>query len=466
MAHKVYNLFIKKRIVMKKRINLIMFTCLTMTMGLLSCSDDNSDDARVLDDTGKKTFMTVSLTFPKEGTTTRVTSDPNATNNEAEIKTVDVFLYTSNGAYLSRTSLTASDFTQSTSGSTDDKYTYNSVSKIQTSTGDKNVFVGINLPADIATALENKHMSDLSTVAQTMSRTDMTTLANGIPMFSTAGVSSTFVEDDTDPANNVTVTVQRMVAKITVEKSATMIQEGVPGTLGAITFAINNFNLKSFMVQGAASDYKDPNWANGSFLASDFSQAVDADYVPALDLSVNNSPTISDYTACYAAENTSEAKTKKEITRATVRATFIPGVITISDGGSGYTTTTPAALGINAPETFWTVTPSIGSASAYFYDEAVANAYAAANSNANVVEYTNGYCYWDMFLNKPSSTNKWDVLRNDYYKCTITRIVAPGKASPNVYPPDSTPDEDTEITVDINVLFWNTPILADYELEP
>lgn len=451
---------------MKTKFYLIMFAFVATTMGLLSCSNDDNDDIRALDDTGKKTFMTVSLTFPKEGVTTRATSDPNATDDEAEIKTVDVFLYTSSGAYLSRTSLTAADFTQVTSGSNEDKYTYNAASKIQTSTGNKNVFVGINLPTALGASLINKPMSDLSTAAQTMSRADMTTVANGIPMFSTTGVNSTFVEDDTDPANNVTVTVQRMVAKVTVEKSASMIQDGVPGTLGTITFAINNFNLKSFLVQGIAPAFQDPNWTNGSFVAGDFSQAVDADYVSVLDLAVNSSPAISDYNPRYAAENTSEAKTKKEITRVTVRATFMPGVITISDGGGGYATTTPAALGISTPQTFWSVTPSVGAPSAYFYDNTVATAYSAANSNADVVEYADGYCYWDMFLNKPSSTNKWDVLRNDYYKCTITRIVAPGKASPDVYPPDSTPDDDTKITVDINVLFWNTPVLADYELEP
>lgn len=451
---------------MKTKFISIMLACVAITIWLLGCSESDNDKHPALDDGGKKTYMTVSLTFPKEGVTTRATSDPNATDDEAEIKTVDVFIYSSSGAYLSHTSLTAADFTQVASGSNEDKYTYSAASKIQTTTGNKNVFVGINLPSGLATSLENRPMSDLSTVAQTMSRADMTTTANGLPMFSTVGVNSTFVEDDTDPANNVTVTAQRLVAKVTVEKSASMIQDGVAGTLGAITFAINNFNLKSFLVQGSAPAYQDPNWATGSFLAGDFSQAVVADYVPVLDLAVISNPTVNDYAPRYAAENTSEAKAKKEITRVTVRATFIPDIVTISDGGGGYTTTTSAALGIIVPETFWSVTPSIGSTTAYFYDQTVANAFSADNANADVVEFVDGFCYWDMFLNKPSSTNKWDVLRNDYYKCTIVRIVAPGKETPEVFPPDTPPDEDTNITVDINVLFWNIPVLADYDLVP
>lgn len=448
---------------MKSKFYYAMFVaCAVAGISLAGCNNDKNDP-RNQESEGKQTFMTVSLTFPKGDT--RVTSDPNATEDEAGIKTVDVFIYTGTGYFLSHTALRASDFTQAASGSNEDKYTYSAASKIETTTGSRNVYVGINLPSDLVTELNNRPMSELTTAVRTLSREQMTTVANGLPMFSTEGVQSVFVEDDTAAANNITVKVQRLVAKITVSKSATMEQSGVEGKLADITFAINNFNLKSFLIQGE-DPYKDPNWAIGSYAAGDFSQAITTDYVDVLDLAEISNPGVDDYFPRYASENTSEGKTKKEITRVTVRATFIPENIYVDDENGSYETSTATLEGITTPRTFWSVTPVIGGPSAYFFDEAIAQLYSEDNSDAEIVTFANGYCYWDMFLNKPGTTDKWDVLRNDYYKCNITRMVAPGKPNPDVYPPDATPDDNTSITVSVDVLFWNTPVLADYELEP
>jgi hypothetical protein len=431
-----------------------------LTTGFMSCT--KMGDEMSQEEEGKQTYMTVSLTFPKaDAPSTRANNDANATDEEAAVKTVDVYIYTGSGAYSSHKSLTAADFKQTSPGTSEERYTYNAASKIQTTTGTKNIFVGINLPKALATSLENKSMSNLFTEAKEFTRTELTTVANGIPMFSKNTINKVLVENES--SNNIVIPVHRMIAKITVEKSASLQQAGVPGTLGEFQFAVNNFNKKSFLVQGVAPDMKDPNW--DIYNAADFLPADASDYVEILDRKVISTPTISQYKARYASENTSKNKKKTEITRVTVRATFIPTNIVVADG-SGFKNSTSAAEGITTAKTFYAVLDSTTFSTAYIYDKTVAESYAKAKAPSQLSEFKDGLCYWDMFLNKNSTTNKWDVLRNDFYKCAITRIVAPGRSTPDLSNPDENPDTETGMSVEINVSFWNTPILADYVLEP
>ncbi|WP_455641265.1 Mfa1 family fimbria major subunit [Parabacteroides sp.] len=445
-----------------------MLTAVTALMaGVTSCNNDDDPNGGGLVEEGKATQMTVSINFPTGET--RATGDPNATNAEATINTVDVFIYNGAGAFLSHTPLVAADFTPAGTSGSADKYTYNAAAKISTTTGTKNVYVGINLPSAVVTAIKSRPMGELATVAQTMTRAQLAS-NNGLPMFSSKPATSTLVEDDTQASNNVTVQVERLVAKVTVEADASIDITGVPGKVDNLTFAINNFNERLYLVQGASPAFKDPNWDSqtltASWMTTDFSDAASTAYVNILDnRTFVGTPGVDDYSACYAYENTSKEKLKGEITRATIRATFIPETITVSDGSGGYTTQTTSRT---TPATFWAVTPSVGAATAYFETQSVAQSFATDNGGATVEEYTDGYCYWDMFLNKTSTGKgeKWDVLRNEYFKCNITRIVAPGRPDPGVVPPDVTPDDDTKISVNIEVLFWNTPVLADYELAP
>ena len=410
---------------------------------------------------GKATSMKVSLTFP--GNETRnTTADPNGTANESQVNTVDVFIYTAAGNFSSHAHLTAADFTQVASTGTADVYKYTATAKIPTTTGAKAVFAGINLPASVVNAVKNQPASALASMVQTMSRTELAGDKN-FAMFSIQAVTGTFVEDDTDPANNVTVQCKRLVAKVTVETSATLDTDAVPGTIGNLMFAVNNFNTKLFLLQGEAAFYKDPNWVSGSWIAGDFNAAVNSDYAQILSRALIANPAITDYAPRYAAENTSEDKLKKEITRVTVRGTFIPAKVV--EGTTGNFTVN-SSHGVTIAKTFYAVTPSVIDGTSYFFNLATANAF-AAEKGGMVVPYTDGYCYWDIFLNKNplNPVNRWDVLRNDFYKCVITKISGLGRNDPEVPDPEVTPDVDTDITVDIAILFWHTPIVSNYVLE-
>jgi hypothetical protein len=443
-----------------------ILACAIFLFGVSSCTTESDPGGGEVEE-GKPTYMTIALNFPKSDTQTRATGDTTATLAETEIKKVDVYIYNGSGIYLSHTPLTFNDFNQQSSTTSAD--VYKTKSKIQTTTGLKHVFVGINLPSSIAVGLENKPMSELSNAEKTLNYSDLTG-SNGFVMCSDTVVAGTFVENDNDPANEVRINVTRLVAKVTVQTAANLQIGGVPGTLDNLEFAVNNFNTKSYLIQGEAPDFKDPNWPSGSYSAADFinDPLNTGGYAPILDLVTYPNPGVNDYSPRYAAENTSEDHTKGEITRVTVRATFIPATITVD--ASGTTAPNPAS----SPATFWVVSISPNDPTAYFANSTVATDYAVANglTASNVEVYTNGYCYWDMFLNKQSASgtgssaaDRWDVLRNDYYKCTISRIVAPGRSTPDVVDPTTPPATDTSISVEINVLFWNL-VTDDYVLEP
>jgi hypothetical protein len=432
-------------------------------VGFTNCNND--ENVEIKTDKGEETFMSITLEFPDIKTSSLRSSSArssSAIDEEAKINTVDVFIYTASGYFLSRTPLSISDFEQKESTGNADVYAYNAATKIKTTTGDKRVFVAINLPPALLSSLEDRNASELTQTAKILTRDSLIT-SNGFAMSSLL-VDCSFTPDSDNPANNPVITVKRMVAKITVQKSASLVQSGIPGTLGKLMFVIDNFNNRSFLVQGAAPDYKDPNWESGSYNPAEFSSFNPGEYAE-----VNNpadSPV--DFNRLYASENTSKDHKKKEITRAILRATFIPrDVISYQNGtdkSQGYKTVTSASLNITTPQTFYTITLSRPLPEMMiFYNEQTAKDYAADNGlkESDVATYSDGYCYWDLFLNK----NKWDVLRNDYYKCTITRIVAPGRPTTEIPDPDTPPESDTNITVDVEILAWNEQS-GNYQLEP
>jgi hypothetical protein len=433
----------------------VQLVCIALAMGFASCVNNDEPDLNTgtkTTDDGEQTHVTITLNFPElKNSQLRATSDPNATDEEAKINTVDVFIYGSSGYFLSRTSLSASGNI--------DSYTTTS---IQTTTGHKRVFVAVNLPSEMASSLEHKLTSELTQAAKKLTRSQLVS-ENGIIMTSLLE-NCTFEVDENAAANNPTVSVKRMVAKVTVTKAANMVQAGVPGILGDLSFTINNFNESAFLVQGVAPEYKDPNWASGSYVASQFSQAGPEDYVLVNEATVSD---VKSLRALYAAENTSQDHKMGEITRVSVRATFIPDSVMVykngTDHAEGYTNVTSASKGITVPATFWTVTlyrpnPEI----AFFYDENTAKQYAQDKGLTinDVVTFTNGLCYWDIFLNK----GVWDVIRNDYYRSTITRIVVPGRPLVEVTNPDVPPAEETDISVRVDVLPWEL-VEDDYILD-
>lgn len=439
-----------------KKVNFLGIAAAVLAMGLGSCNTDNLEGN--VDETGQPSYITVSIRS-NDPTTTRALGDDNSTIDESLVKTVDVFIYNGAGVFLKHEHLTSANFTNN---GTDNKYV--ATTKIATTTGVRKVHVGVNLPPNSFTALTTMGSTEdkLKNAAMEITRIYVNNLAlNGTPMFSEKAVAHDVVSDDTGNSNKFDVTVQRMVAKVVVAKSATMITAGVDGQLGNMEFALNNVHQKIFALQGESPLYKGPNW--DAWLAGDFSDTEAANYKV-----VNATPpaTILGYTSpYYALENTFQKKTAKEATRLTVRARFAPKYYyKVDSNPSGYIATNTDDESQSLGNTFYAITPNIGDPTAFFYDNLAAQAY-KADKGGDIITYTDGWCYWTSFKFNPlDADKKYQVLRNDIYEFTINSVLTPGK--PDAYVDPGTPlDDATYMLVDINIKKWNNPITTGIDLQ-
>ncbi len=457
------------------KIKLLFISSLILTACLYSCSQDDSPNVPAEGDTGAPTYMDLSFTFPKSNTpkvrVTRAatTGDNNASLSETAINTVDIYIFNPNtGIMMKHDALTVNDFVQQASTANED--VWKAKATISTTTGQKTVFVGVNLPASLSSELEGNTLTAFNDKAYSLGLEELVT-DKGIAMFSSNGVTSE-LKPVGDPAfnanNNIKIPIKRLVTKVTVEESKDMKVNG-PGSLTDLRFAINNINRKLYLVPKA--DGSDPNYQANSWIQADFfdannipGQTTDG-YKPVNAANVND---VSILNSLYTTENTSVNHWKEEITRATVRARFVPDNI-LQRNGNGFQQI--SNKGKN-PVTFWTVLLQNGYKE-YFIDETAADAYESANPGSiKSSPYTDGYCYYDLFLNKEGNFNgtnvsskRWDVFRNDYYRCRITSILAPGRPNPGVVDPKVPPAVETDLQIEIDILFWNL-VTSDYSLEP
>ena len=423
----------------------LIIAVIAATVMFSSCNKSNDIDGS--ENEGLPTTMQLSFSLPNIPQTRNVTGDPNGTADESKINSLDVFIYhTASGDFDTHQNIGEDKFIyRGYSGKAD---LYFCTERVAATTGNKSVFLGINLPEKVVNGLKGQPASALSTIVQNMSRDELAGTENFV-MFSVREWKGTFelCEDE----NNVLIECQRLVAKITVETDKNMKITGAEGLLKNKDFAVVNFNKKQFLF--LELPYKDPNWEKGSYHAADFYPLLSSDYAPVtIGSSITGAPQLIHYTPRYAAENTSEGKLKKEITRVVIRSAFIPKNIT--EGTTGNFTVND--IQTSEPKTFYSVTPSSLLGTSFFFDRNVANAY-KAEFGGDIIEYSNGLCYWDIFLGKNPihPVNKWDVVRNSYYRCKITGMTTPGRNTPDVPDPEVPPgEEETHISAEIQILFW------------
>ncbi|NDV82362.1 Mfa1 family fimbria major subunit [Bacteroides sp. 51] len=407
-----------------------------LTMGLTSCSND--DDVTV--DQGAETFMKLNIQFPKS-LETRAAHDVNATDDEVKLSTINVFIFDpATSGLLSAVALGSSDFTYDNTSS--DKYTKNASATIPTSTGAKKIYVGMNLPSSFPTI---STIGDLK-AAWTTTATDLVHATNGIAMFCTAEENPTLVEK-TDAgyatANTVNFTMKRMVAKVAVTAGATLnlATTDNAGTIANVEFSIGQSNTKMFPYQLVESSVvKDPNW--NTYAAGDFESFTAAgDYV-AMNA---NGTAITSLAVKYAAENTAQSLLQKEHTYVSIQCDFIPDYFCDAAGA-------PTANTAGTAVSFWVVSLTNGS-KYYFNNSADANTYAGTQTGSAVsAEYVGGKCYYAIFLGE---NHGYNVERNDFYQCAITKIIAPGSAAPTVKDPDQPIAVPTEIEMVLTIEPWD-----------
>lgn len=425
----------------------------SLTIAFSSCSNDNDGieiDKPVAE--GLSTKMSLVLVQPK----TYAPVDANATEEELALKTVDVYIHDANGVFVKRENfnVTGGDFVQDAT----DKEVWRLApgKSISTTTGVKQIYVGVNLSSDIANAIEGTNPASF---AQTIAvATELGNTAAGYAMFSTEVQSADLIElDETGDmtANTVSVGVARLLAKVVVEQAAGLSLDIRGGKIQDLKFNVSNVNTKFFALPDRVT-FKDPNHESPAVFA-EFIKGLEANYT-----GINATGTsVTDAGAVYTTENTSEGNLQGEHTYASVRGTFVPAE-TYSWNG---TVLEKEAGEVVAGTTFYKV---IADGQIYYFTEKGGGIYGAegfaAEKSSESVEYKDGLCYYNVFLNpKPvGGETKYDILRNTIYTVRVTKINGLGDSSDSVVPTDPIADL-TALSVEIEIEDW-AQVSQDSEL--
>ncbi|MCD7973440.1 MAG: Mfa1 family fimbria major subunit [Candidatus Azobacteroides sp.] len=445
------------------KIKSLMFLAGLFAAGLTSCSNDD-EAGKEYTESGDPTSFNLIIQQPKT-----YADDENATAEEIKVNTVDVIIFDENSVFVDRYHV--DNPTPDTNDPT--KYVING---IPTTTGQKEIYVGLNLPQSLMTGYSKGVLKANSLdKAHEVTVADLT--SNGIAMFSQEGVTSVLVKaGDTDYSNKnvIRTNVERMVAKVTVQKanglvldSDANVEKGVVGgkILPDMTFGIRNINKLMYPVQRKNEGTNlviDPNWEDQSYRAEDFYHeghlAPNDQYITVDEHDTN----IKLLNVKYATENTSEKHYRQETTYASLRVTFLPDEFTDANGNQ---TPNTNSTGVN----FWTLTLQDGSL-LYFDSRTTLQDYVDNNNlpdGTYIVSdtYRNGHCYYNMFLNPNGEDgNEYGTLRNEHYKASITRIYGLGNPNPNEGGEEEIPVESTtHIDVVVTPIPW-TVISDDYEL--
>lgn len=454
---------------MKHLFSSMFIAASVLTMGgLTSCSNEN--DIQVPGaEKGVPTAMT--LTIDMKGVSTRanqsaLTPEDFTTAEETALKTIDVYIYDTKTGILDHyhplvdTDLTAANGVYTTK-------------PLTAFTGDKTVYVGLNLTDNMQAVMEKSTLQVLETSAVTEELAKMTDATTGFSMFCPDGVAKTFVEATTDQAaqNKVQINVERMVAKIGIGAKAAPTQLGAAGTLGTLQFVVDNMGKKFYMpyTQTDPSMTADA-WAQADFVNYDFNGNNDPANAPtATWLNVEQNVDQKTWKTAYSTENYVNDNKLKGMTRVVVRATFIPDVaLTYMLDDTGALTAAQAAIGaattyyqLDVPGdnkfVFLSALPNQAGVEAY-YKAVTGGDYAVAGGDIMddcVKTYTGGNHYW--WVTMAEKGQEGNVERNHVYLANIKNISLPGRPDGEFDPDkdkDDELDKETNIEVEVTVLPW------------
>lgn len=431
---------------MKKNFKSFALMAAFTAVGLSSCSSDDIDGQSPINE-GETTNIALSITSPKTYGTPQA-----GTAAESAVSTVDVFVYDAAGFLKDYKNFLASSFTEASG-------VWTSTTIMPTTTGAKQVYVAINLPAALAATLSGVTMGTMSNVAQALSVSDVATA--GAFIMSSDVVAATFAAWDgtgTIPAANaVAVSVKRLASKFTLEEKATLNLANIDGgTLSNVQFAVGQINLSTFVPQKVVANIvQDPNFAAPATAGAGLSGVpATADYI-----AINGSGVaINALAAKYALENTNDNTLAGNLTYISVRAGFVP--TQVMTGAAGSMTLNANANGLGD---FYCIRTNVGNV--YFNTLADATTYCgdyALNASTDIIKYTDGLCYYTVYVNK---NNTYNVFRNDFYQAKVDNILGLGDNKEGPVDPDIKVGVSTNIKVEITVVPWNLET-EEFDLTP
>jgi len=438
---------------------------------------DGGEDSANVDPEGKTVKGKIAITLPKTiRTYAPGDTDPNATAEEINATTMDVFIYNDGGSYTlaytnrltySATGPLGNQFAPSTAG------TEFETAEFTITEGDKLVYIGINLPDLIANRLRTGYyVNEIYENPDLFSKLLNNGGAGNVAFFNAGIVGHDFkaIADGGD-GPTVTIPVSRLVAKVAVmTPTGSDTWEVNGGTVKDFEFAIGQRNNQMFVLP--RTDYTDPNYdinaADGNLgdgstakLANDF-----AAYSATGDKSSFVDFKTTDPNVLYLTENMSAAHQHKDLTYVSIRAMFVPhrwgadpeaggavntiegdfwAVFTgdaVGDDGLGvryFDDVDDARAFVASPEfaamTGQTVTPYAGTPGDPINESAV-----LGEADFYIHFYDDGYCYYRIYLNPDGEgpgtdmVEAYDIIRNSAYLATITGVNYIGTTAPEILP--------------------------------
>jgi hypothetical protein len=473
---------------MKKMFKLFMCAAV-VAAGFTACSEEVNPIGPESGGTTETGVLTVKFANP-----TTYADEEKAIPFESNVKDVTILAFNSAGACKVNTTIDKDKLTPDGNGG------YKAT--IEVPVEQLNVFAGINLKSGTINAmiatLETQYGFDKAINLGTVTEPSLAAIRELSAPNAFAMFSDNFKHVNVDPntSNPVSLSLDRMVAKITVRKKSTFDDAdnykadgaifAAPNTLADVTWAMGNLNGKIYpyakaneengqdpnydnkgqdlkIPTGGVVDYVKENFINEFKTPNDNYGAWDTDSFVVVDAS---DKVVNERRAKYAPENNSLKKRKGESTFTAIKAKFAPEKTYTFDASSN-----------TVPQEVASYTPNLGqnlpyyvvraSKTYYFADKPQADAYVTfltgAGQSAKVETYLGQYCFYHVFMivNDVRVTN-----RNNYYDLTLNKFNGLGTPTGEIDEEDVDDIDNAKASLDvtISVKDW-TWIEGDSDLE-
>ena len=452
----------------------IMTMTAAAVMGLASCSNENVPMGGDLTPQGEPTSMKLVLDL-SGGAYSRAINDGNSKTEETTIDKLQVYIYNDKGIFEKEHEIPFAELDEVVGQ--DNKYATKNI--LAATTGKKTIYVGANMTDAMKQIMKANSAQALAKKGVGAALSDITT-DNKFVMFSTVAAGNTLKATDANQAdqipteNQVTVTLQRLAAKIAVGMTATMdapgVKQGAAGDITGLGFLVDNINKMYYLTYGGV-DGNTPAATDANMFVKDYDKNNHFEFAdwqnnPQFKGITPGTADKTGWNTAYAAENLTTDKVIEGVTRIVVKGQFTPKSGIKVDGNDPDYTFTNTAGHIAAGADYYMFNLPEAGGYAFFNktdgdDDAKVKAWlkhigiADGQLDAVVatkVLYTKGMNYWWITVDD----NRGDIKRNNFYRADIKSIWAPGRNNGEfgADDKDDVVDEKTNITVQITVEPW------------
>lgn len=459
----------------------IMTMTAAAVMGLASCSNENVPMGGDLTPQGEPTSMKLVLDL-SGGAYSRAINDGNSKTEETTIDKLQVYIYNDKGIFEKEHEIPFAELDEVVGE--DNKYATKNI--LAATTGKKTIYVGANMTDAMKQIMKANSAQALAKKGVGAALSDITT-NNKFVMFSTVAAGNTLKATDANQAdqipteNQVTVTLQRLAAKIAVGMSAQMdapgVKQGAAGEITNLGFLVDNINKMYYLTYGGV-DGNTPAATDANMLVADYDknnfEFATWNANPQFQTITPGTVGKETWNTAYAAENLTTDKVIEGVTRIVVKGQFTPKSGIKVDGVAPDYTFANTDGHITAGTDYYMFNLPEAGGYAFFNktdgdDDAKVKAWlkhiGVADVNiddvaATKVLYTKGMNYWWITVDD----NRGDIKRNNFYRADIKSIWAPGRNNGEFGndDKDDVVDEKTNITVQITVEPWQ---MKDFNAE-